>query len=263
MAFALEEIKTPMVNVKGFLQVHMPSVFEILHVAKNRRFEMFPPRITYALPQLHVAIKERFGYKFGTFFEAGANDGLSQSNTAYLERYFGWTGILVEAVPHKYVDCIRNRPKSVVVHAALVSKDYDKDYVRIRYSNLRSTVEAPGVLLDPKAHALEGQRYLGKDRSVAGQIFFAPAKTVSEIVNENQLGKIDLFSLDVEGFELEVLKGIDINRIRPLFFLIEVKPKDISVIETWMRPAGYMLDCQISHHDYLFKDRANRSESVT
>jgi hypothetical protein len=38
----------------------------------------------------------------GTHLEAGANDGESFSNSLYLEREYGWTGILVEAVPELY-----------------------------------------------------------------------------------------------------------------------------------------------------------------
>jgi hypothetical protein len=40
-----------------------------------------------------------FGNKRGTFIEAGANDGLAQSNTYWLENMRGWRGILIEAVP--------------------------------------------------------------------------------------------------------------------------------------------------------------------
>ena len=35
----------------------------------------------------------------GFFIEAGANDGLKQSNTFYLESRRGWRGLLVEPIP--------------------------------------------------------------------------------------------------------------------------------------------------------------------
>ena len=32
---------------------------------------------------------------------------------------------------------------------------------------------------------------------------------------------VDLFSLDVEGYELEVLRGLDLSRMRPRYLLVE------------------------------------------
>jgi hypothetical protein len=56
----------------------------------------------------------------GIFIEAGANDGINQSNTYFLERKHGWTGILVEPIPRLYERCQRARPQSKVVNAVEV-----------------------------------------------------------------------------------------------------------------------------------------------
>src|ERR1700720_2205343 len=76
-----------------------------------------PFRRKFAAGEMHEMIKKEFAHlRGGVFFEAGANDGLLFSNTAYLERYCGWKGLLVEAIPHKFVECVRNRPNSIVEH---------------------------------------------------------------------------------------------------------------------------------------------------
>src|SRR5262249_54062449 len=160
---------------------------------------------------LHQAILERFGFFGGTFFEVGANDGLSFSNTAYLERHLGWHGILVEAIPHKFVECLLNRPKADVFHAALVGRTYRDQCVRVRYSNLMSIAEDL-TKLDVAPHIRDGKHFLRADPSLSGEIFFAPARTVSEILDTRGLVSVDLFSLDVEGSELDVLEGIDFSR---------------------------------------------------
>ena len=81
--------------------------------------ERYPPfRRKFAAGELHDAIRKEFGQdNHGFFFEAGANDGIVFSNTAYLERYCGWKGLLVEAVPHKFIACLRNRQAAIVEHA--------------------------------------------------------------------------------------------------------------------------------------------------
>src|SRR5262245_33548785 len=84
-----------------------PSLVQIYRNLAHR--EARPPfRRKFAMGELHEAIKREFGHRRGgVFFEAGANNGTLFSNTAYLERYCNWSGLLVEAVPHKFVECVR------------------------------------------------------------------------------------------------------------------------------------------------------------
>lgn len=60
----------------------------------------------------------------GYFLEIGANDGFTLSNTHYLEKCFGWSGLLVEANP-KYREILQQRTsKSVIAAIANEEKDY-------------------------------------------------------------------------------------------------------------------------------------------
>ena len=49
-----------------------------------------------------------------------------------------------------------------------------------------------------------------------------PARTLSSILDEVAAPDVDLLSLDVEGFEAEVVKGLDLERHRPRYLLVEV-----------------------------------------
>jgi len=238
-------------KLAGLLDRHVPTAARLIRAILQGRFETFPPRLVYAAPELHHAILERFNYFGGTFFEAGANDGLSFSNTAYLERYLGWRGVLVEAIPHKFVECRLNRPKSDVLHAALVGRTYQDQHVRIRYSNLMSIAEGP-TRLDVAAHVEGGKQFLRADRALSGEIFVAPARTVSEIFDASGLATVDLFSLDVEGSELEVLEGIDFSRHRPKTFIIETD--SISSAMSLLNENGYERVARLTERDFLVAD---------
>lgn len=238
-------------NLTAFLQRHVPTLAAGLRRLKNRQFEVVPPRLKFAPQPLHRFITERFGSAPGVFFEVGANDGLTQSNTAYLERYCGWRGILVEAIPHKYVECKKNRPLSQSYHAALVAMDHASPVVSLRYSNLMSVAETVSET-DVEAHLETGAAFLGTESEIGGETFYAPARTVSQIVAASGHKTIDLFSLDVEGAEMDVLAGIDFSLLRPRNFIIEVR--DIEQVTAFLHTHGYVMEQKLTHHDYLFVD---------
>ena len=48
-----------------------------------------------ALDGLDAKLEQHLDFDGGFFVEAGANDGLTQSNTYYFERWRGWRGLLV------------------------------------------------------------------------------------------------------------------------------------------------------------------------
>jgi FkbM family methyltransferase len=241
-------------SVVTLLANHAPSLLAGLKIVKNRQFELAPPRVTYAPKSLHDFIKSRFGSSPGVYFEVGANDGLTQSNTAYLERYCGWTGILVEAIPHKYVECRKNRPRSAIFHAALVSADYDLPYVPVRYSNLMSVI-AHASDADVEAHLDAGQAFLKNESVLSGETFLAPARTATDVILASGADRIDLFSLDVEGAEMDVLAGIDFSRVRPRAFIIEAR--NINRVTDFLADKGYVHEEQLTHHDHLFVDATN------
>jgi hypothetical protein len=65
---------------------------------------------------------------------------------------------------------------------------------------------------------------------------------------------IDFLSLDVEGAELEVLKGVDFARYRFKYMLVECR--NLTRLELFLAQQGYALVDRLSGHDYLFAPRA-------
>jgi hypothetical protein len=57
------------------------------------------PKRSFGLNELDVKLANHIRFRRGFFVEVGGNDGISQSNTAYLERYLGWRGLLIEPIP--------------------------------------------------------------------------------------------------------------------------------------------------------------------
>ncbi|HVW19440.1 MAG TPA: FkbM family methyltransferase [Solirubrobacteraceae bacterium] len=154
------------------------------------------------------------GFHGGFFVEAGANDGINLSNTYFLERLRGWTGLLVEGIPDLARACAGHRPRSRVVQCALVGPELDGGTVRMHYSNLQSIVD--GAL--PYEHVEAGAASQGE----APYAVDVPARTLSSVLDDDPPARFDLLVLDVEGYEPHVLRGLDLDRHGPDFALIEV-----------------------------------------
>ena len=152
----------------------------------------------------------------GFFIEVGALDGLFMSNTKILED-LGWKGILIEPSRKAYEKCCQNRG-GLKINCALVSNDYTKSSV---YGDFWFDGE----------DGMGAWSGINKNPYGVHAIAEAPARTLSSILKEQGIKKVDFLSLDVESYELEVLKGIDFSEVEITYILIEVNLKDYSLEE--------------------------------
>ena len=206
----------------------------------------------FSINQLDKQLEQYVNYDNGFFVELGANDGVSQSNSLYFELNRNWRGVLIEPAPHNFLLCKEQRStRNSIFCNACVSFDYRDKYVDIKYANLMSISENLELDLEDKdAHMQSSKKFLSSTEDVF--VFGALAQTLTSILKKSNAPKeIDFLSLDVEGAELEVLKGIDFDEFSFKFMLIEVR--DIKRMENFLNQYGYILEKQFSYHDYLFK----------
>lgn len=223
----------------------------------GNRFKKFRNRNKknyYSIHGLDQKIERYLPQENGFYVELGANDGISQSNTLYFEQYKNWRGVLVEPTPNNYLKCLTNRSKeNYIACNACVSFDYKDHFVEILFSNLMtSSLGLETDIKDPIAHANAGTQFLAGDERVFS--FGAVAKTLNQIlIDANAPQKIDFLSLDVEGAEIEVLKGIDHSKFRFQYLCVECQ--DLEKLKVYLQQYDYELVEQLSYHDYLFQDK--------
>ena len=136
----------------------------------------------------------------GFFLDLAASDGINCSNTYVLEKLFGWDGICIEPNPlfHTHLKSTRN----CIIDDSIVNDKSEK--VDFRIDN---HIFGGIVAEDTENHYREFDEHT--------EIITATTCTLTEVLDRHNAPKIiDYFSLDVEGSELRVLKGLDFNKYR-------------------------------------------------
>ena len=238
-------------NFKKIVKIICPPI--IWSYLNNLKYKSFKYK---GANNLDKKIESYLNYDNGYFVELGANDGITQSNSYYFEKYRGWQGTLVEPVPHNYLKCIRNRNnKTQVFLNACVSFDYSQKFVEIIYSNLCSTTVGVETDVDNLENFHKKHKnFLEEQNDEVNFRFGAIAENLNNIlIKANAPKQIDFLSLDVEGAEIEVLKGINHKEYR--FKLICIESRDIKKITNYLKMNDYLLIEKLEGLDYLFKDK--------
>jgi len=160
----------------------------------------------------------------GSFVEMGAWDGKFGTNTAMFER-LGWRGLCVEPSPTAFAELVRNRPECINVNALISNQTGIEQYLQMSvqgWSGMEKFMSQK-LLKELKAQKITIQKRMGVKTMPLGHL-----------LARHEMQHVDLFSLDVEGAEMEVLSAIDFGRVTFGAFLIEngASPEIIEFLES-------------------------------
>lgn len=161
----------------------------------------------------------------GFFLDVGCAGPKKNSNTYYLESELGWSGIGVDALP-EYAEAWRQkRPKSRFFN-----------YIATDRSGLVQTFyrseDTPGISsIEPR------KKFSGKE--VKYTEIKVPTITLTKLLDDNHVSKVDLLSMDIEGAELLALAGFDIDRFRPQLVCIEAYHAGRDKVLAYFAAHGY------------------------
>lgn len=136
----------------------------------------------------------------GFFIDVGASDGITFSNTYFLERK-GWSGICIEPHPTSFAKLKRFRKHAV---NAAVSN--------IRRSKFFLSALSPDLSGFETSHP--------KDELKKVEVI-----SLKNLIKKEKITKIDLLSIDTEGTEIDVIESLG-DKILPDFVIIEYLTQD-------------------------------------
>lgn len=159
---------------------------------------------SFSLHGLDLKLLKYLNFKDGFFIEAGANDGISQSNTLMYELNLNWKGLLIEPNEKKFNQCKENRKNSIVENAALVSKSFKNEFISGNFDQNDYESSLMAMVTDNGDYNDEEIIKNRNERIEKFKVVKVPALTLSELLDIHKINKIDFFSLDVEGYEISV-----------------------------------------------------------
>ncbi len=203
----------------------------------------------------------------GFFVEAGANDGIAQSNTFFFEKTLGWKGLCVEPIPEVFErlknnrrctcfqGCISNFEGTATFveflrRTSAINNDLEKFYIRCAgdcdaIQNLVASLKSSLVSglvekFDP--------RHLERWGHLPNKIISVPCYLPKTVFDMYGIKHIDFLSLDTEGGEFDILKSIDFSSVYISVLQVEDRWPDGSIKEFLMNK-GFAFVARIGNDD--------------
>ena len=161
----------------------------------------------------------------GNYLEIGAYNGVWMSNTLLFEETYGWTGLLVEANPRLFDECVRHRRKATRVKAAVC-----RGGGPVLFGRARGQAPGSGRVFAPQSPA----GLIGMTRATC-----VPFEDVTAAAG---IERYDLASIDVEGSEFDILQSFDWRHVHVDVFIVEWNKVKGDVLADLLEDRGYTRD---------------------
>jgi FkbM family methyltransferase len=211
-------------------------------------------------PQILQAFAD--AYPAAAFIEIGANDGVQYDHLRPFILSLPWRGVMVEPVPwvfarlrHNY----RGRDGVSFENAAIADVDGRVPFYYVAPASDREQEDRP-IWSDAIGSLSRGE----VEKTIAAARYFAargcavhiprieariertevPGLTFESLCRKHAISELDLLVIDAEGYDYEIIKGIDFQRHRPRLLIYEsnhFSPEEREECGAYLEGLGYEL----------------------
>ena len=165
----------------------------------------------------------------GIYLDVGCQHPISNNNT-YLLYEKGWSGINIDLDAKSIQLFNLARSRDVNINAAVSSGNFTKDLFFYLDKSAINTIE---------------KKIADFQSAVVKEVRSVETETLNDILTDNLINKIDYLNIDVEGHEIDVLNGFDINRFSPEIVSIEFLDLTMKKLEFRNNNLNNVLDSDI------------------
>ena len=217
-----------------------------IHIFHNiyLKHKHFIKKKTYSMDGEDLFIVEYFRKKNNGFYiDVGCYHPIHRNNT-YLLHKNGWSGINIDI--HQFSIDLFNylRPDDVNLNCAISNKNEVTEMFYQKELSQISTIEKQQAKI-----AFQGNIKKSKIQSLT-------LDALLEKINFTDK-KLDLLDIDVEGADLKVLKGFNIEKFKPELICVEIHEKDIKNSEIYKYLSNFSYELVWSGvFSHIFKSKS-------
>jgi FkbM family methyltransferase len=182
---------------------------------------------------LREALQDR---RSGVFLDVGASDYRQNSNTYFLEKELGWSGIAVDPIESFAADYAAHRPRTRFV-PLFVS---DKSHALVKF------------FVNPQ-HTLVSSSQAEFTKRWGEGVNMRDVRTITldDLLTELRVTHVDFLNMDIELSEPKALAGFSIQKYRPALVCIEAHPEVRQAILDYFAKNGYVAIARYIRADEL------------
>lgn len=189
--------------------------------------------------------------KKGTCIEIGAANGIKGSNSKYFEDN-GWDVLCIEANPNHEFSLKSTRKYVRMYGCGHENKDAELTIYRVGEKNIESSLTS----LSPDLRLIKDHIHIINNCEKINVPVYTLDWILEHDVNNTPFKKLNHFnfiSIDTEGTELDVLRGINLNKYKIDLLIIENNYEDKD-IPLYLKNYGYKLDQRYKINDFYVKN---------
>ena len=143
-----------------------------------------------------ILYKKYLNYRDGFFIELGAMDGITFSNSLFFEEFLGWKGVLIEPTISQFENLVINRKNTHNFNYAISQIEGESEFI------------GDGAL-GGLTETMSDWHRKGWKLDQSSNPYLVKTIPISKLLKDIKIERVDFFSIDVEGGEIEVLKTFD------------------------------------------------------
>jgi FkbM family methyltransferase len=183
-----------------------------------------------------------YGVEKGFYVDIGANDPWKQSNTCFFYEH-GWSGINIDALPGSMAEFNVARTRDINLEIAISENEEVLTYYSFE---------------NPVYNTLDGEKAKAVEEKLIDTLELR-TRTLAWVLDQYcPVKEIEFFTVDTEGFELQVLRSNNWEKYRPKVIVVEMDESRTQFEKTelvhYLEELHYTFYCNTTQNAFFFEN---------